>query len=204
MKRLFLVVLSLLPSLASCDPKMNATPTAKPEIPAGCEVATIGAGCFWCIEAALKQLDGVRSVTSGYMGGHVDNPTYEQVCAKDSGHAEVVQVVFDPQRISYQKILAWFWKLHDPTTPNQQGNDIGPQYRSVIFHHSDEQKMAAEASKKAAAADFPKPIVTEITKATTFWPAEKYHQDYYFQNKGKNGYCRLVIEPKLKKLDLEH
>lgn len=199
-----LVLLSLLPTLASCDPKMNAQPAPKPVVPPGSEVATLGAGCFWCVEAVYKQLDGVHSVTSGYMGGHVDNPTYEQICGKKTGHAEVVQVVFDPKKISYQKVLAWFWQLHDPTTLNRQGNDSGPQYRSAIFFHSDEQKKIAEASKRAAAADFPRPIVTEITKAAAFWPAEKYHQDYYFQNKNSNGYCRMVIEPKLKKLDLDH
>lgn len=200
----FLLLLSLLPTLASCDPTMNNEPAAKPELPEGSEVATLGAGCFWCVEAVYKQLDGVHSVTSGYMGGHVENPTYEQICNKDTGHVEVVQVVFDPKKISYQKVLAWFWQLHDPTTPNQQGNDIGPQYRSAIFFHSDEQKKIATASTKAAGTDFPKPIVTEITKASRFWPAENYHQDYYFQNKKKNGYCRFVIEPKLKKLDLDH
>lgn len=205
MKALVLLA-ALLPTLASCEPKptMNAQPAPQPAVPDGAELATLGAGCFWCVEAVYKQLDGVHSVTSGYMGGHVANPTYEQVCNKDTGHAEVVQVAFDPKKISYQKILAWFWQLHDPTTPNRQGNDVGPQYRSAIFYHSEAQKAVAEASKKAAAADFPQPIVTEITKASTFWPAEQYHQDYYFQNKSRNGYCRYVIEPKLKKLELKH
>lgn len=203
------LLLALLPVLACCEPAatMNADaekPAPSPKVPAGAEVATLGAGCFWCIEAAYKQLDGVLSATSGYMGGHVKNPTYEQVCGKDTGHAEAVQVVFDPQKISYDKILEWFWRLHDPTTPNRQGNDVGPQYRSAIFVHSDTQKTAAEASKKAAQANFSSPIVTEITKASEFWPAERYHQDYYFQNKSKNPYCQVVIEPKLKKLKLDH
>lgn len=203
------LVLTLLPVLASCEPSNpmpanSQQPAPAPAIPAGAETATLGAGCFWCIEAAYKQLDGVISATSGYMGGHVKNPTYEQVCAKDTGHAEVVQLVFDPKKISYAKILDWFWQLHDPTTLNRQGNDTGPQYRSAIFHHSDAQKSAAEASKKAAQANFPSPIVTEITKASDFWPAENYHQDYYFQNKSRNPYCQVVIEPKLKKLKLDH
>jgi peptide-methionine (S)-S-oxide reductase len=138
------------------------------------------------------------------MGGHVKNPTYAQVCDGDSGHAEVVQVVFDPQKISYEKILAWFWDLHDPTTLNRQGNDIGTQYRSAIFYHSEAQKQTAEASKTAAAKNFKNPIVTEITRASEFYPAPAGHQDYYFQNKSKNPYCRFVIEPKLKKLKLDH
>lgn len=201
--RIRLLIACLLPTFASCEPVMNKEPTTLPKPPEGSETATLGAGCFWCVEAVYKQLDGVHSVASGYMGGHVENPTYEQVCTKTTGHAEVVQVVFDPKKISYQKVLAWFWKLHDPTTLNQQGGDVGPQYRSAIFFHSDEQRKIAEASKKAAAEDFPKPIVTEITKASRFWPAEKGHQDFYFRNK-KSGYCQYVIEPKLKKLDLEH
>ena len=138
------------------------------------------------------------------MGGTVKDPTYEQVCDGDTGHAEAVQVVFDPTKITYERVLAWFWDLHDPTTLNRQGNDSGTQYRSVIFYHSDEQKKIAEASKTAAGANFKDPIVTEILKAAQFYPAEKYHQDYYNQNKSKNSYCRFVIEPKLKKLKLDH
>jgi len=199
-----ILIACLLPSLASCEPAMNNEPAPTPKKPEGSETATLGAGCFWCIEAVYQQLDGVHSVTSGYMGGHVDKPTYEQICGKTTGHAEVVQVIFDPKKISYQKVLAWFWQLHDPTTLNRQGRDEGPQYRSAIFFHSEEQKKIATASKKAAASDFKDPIVTEITKAAKFWPAEKHHQDFYFQNKNENGYCRYVIEPKLKKLDLDH
>jgi peptide-methionine (S)-S-oxide reductase len=134
----------------------------------------------------------------------VKNPTYQQVCEESTGHAEVVQVVFDPKKASFDTVLGWFWKLHDPTTLNRQGADQGTQYRSAIFFSTDAQKTAAEESKKKAQADFSDPIVTEITKATQFWPAENYHQDYYFQNKNKNGYCRAVIEPKLKKLKLDH
>lgn len=202
-----LLAFLLLPALACCEPaqKMEDKATAPmPKVPAGAEVATLGAGCFWCIEAAYKQLDGVYSVTSGYMGGSVKNPTYQQICGGDTGHAEVVHIVFDPKKIAYEKILAWFWDLHDPTTLNRQGNDVGTQYRSAIFFHSPEQKKIAEASKKAAQENFKSPIVTEITAAHEFYPAENYHQDYYFQNKSKNPYCVYVIEPKLKKLKLEH
>jgi peptide-methionine (S)-S-oxide reductase len=210
MKRRHLIALLLsLPGLASCEPETKMPADAKlpapaPKVPEGSEVITLGAGCFWCIEAAYKQLDGVQAAVSGYMGGTVANPTYEQICEGTTGHAEVVQVVYDPKKISGEKVLAWFWDLHNPTTLNRQGADVGTQYRSAIFFHTDAQKSLAEASKKAAQANFKDPIVTEITKAATFYPAENYHQDYYFQNKSKNGYCRLVIEPKLKKLKLDH
>ncbi|MCX6874951.1 MAG: peptide-methionine (S)-S-oxide reductase MsrA [Verrucomicrobia bacterium] len=208
-RRLVLSLLMLVPTLAACDPKPAMTPAAHvpatiPVVPEGAETATLGGGCFWCIEAAFRQLDGVISATSGYMGGQVKDPTYEQVCDQATGHAEVVQVVFDPRKISYERVLAWFWELHDPTTLNRQGNDEGPQYRSVIFHHSEAQRKIAEASKSAAGKNFDQPIVTAITKATQFYPAENYHQNYYFENKTKNGYCKYVIEPKLKKLKLEH
>ncbi|HEX7261714.1 MAG TPA: peptide-methionine (S)-S-oxide reductase MsrA [Luteolibacter sp.] len=208
-RRIALALLLLLPAIASCEPQKAMTVPDKqaakmPEVPAGAETATLGAGCFWCIEAAYRQLDGVYSATSGYMGGSVKNPTYEQICEGDTGHAEVVHVVFDPKKISYEKILAWFWDLHDPTTLNRQGKDIGTQYRSAIYYYSDAQKKLAEASKAAAQANFKSPIVTEITQASEFYPAENYHQDYYNQNKSKNPYCRFVIEPKLKKLKLDH
>lgn len=208
-RRLFLLMIALIPTLASCEPEKVMTdkdmsPAKKPEVPAGAEVVTLGGGCFWCIEAAYSQLDGVISATSGYMGGATKNPSYEDVCTGASGHAEVVQVVFDPKKISGEKVLAWFWDLHDPTTLNRQGNDVGTQYRSVIFYHNDAQKKLAEASKAAAQANFKTPIVTEITKATEFYPAESYHQNYYKENKSKNPYCRFVIEPKLKKLKLDH
>lgn len=208
-RRIALSLLLLIPTLASCEPQKAMTATDKqaskmPEVPAGAETATLGAGCFWCIEAAYRQLDGVYSATSGYMGGQVKNPTYEQICEGDSGHAEVVYVVFDPKKISYEKILSWFWELHDPTTLNRQGNDVGTQYRSAIYFHSDAQKKTAEASKAAAKANFKDPIVTEITKAAEFYPAENYHQNYYNENKSKNSYCKYVIEPKLKKLKLDH
>ena len=168
------------------------------------EVATFGAGCFWCVEAVLEQLDGVHDVASGYMGGDLPKPTYTQVCSGTTGHAEVVQVTFDPKRISYEKLLDYFWKLHDPTTLNRQGGDIGTQYRSVIFYHSEAQREAAEKSKKAKneAAVLQDPIVTEITVAGSFYKAEVGHQDFYRLNK-RNGYCQAVIVPKLDKLGLE-
>lgn len=208
-RRFALSLLLFLPTLASCEPDKSMptdtqAPAKMPAVPAGAQTATLGGGCFWCIEAAYRQLDGVFSATSGYMGGTLKNPTYEQVCDKTTGHAEVVQVVFDPEKISYERILAWFWDLHDPTSLNRQGNDVGPQYRSVIFYHSDAQRTTAEASKAALAKTLQMPVVTQITKATEFYPAEKYHQNYYFENKSKNGYCKFVIEPKLKKLKLEH
>ena len=202
-----LLLLLMAPLLAHCEPKSpmtDETPAAKPKVPEGAEVITLGAGCFWCIEAAYRQLDGVYSATSGYMGGTVANPTYKQICTGTTNHAEVVQIVYDPKKVSTEKVLAWFWELHDPTTLNRQGADEGTQYRSAIFYHSEAQKKIAEASKKAAAEHFPKPIVTEITEHSTFYPAEMYHQNYYEQNKSKNPYCRAVITPKLKKLNLEH
>jgi len=206
----FLAILFLLPNLASCEPTSKPmSPDSKiaakmPEVPVGAEVTTLGAGCFWCADAAYRQLDGVYSVTSGYMGGKTKNPTYEDITTGTSGHAEVVHVVFDPKKISYERILSWFWDLHDPTTLNRQGNDIGTQYRSAIYFYSDEQKKTAESSMAAAAANFKDSIVTEITKASEFYPAENYHQNYYNENKSKNPYCRFVIEPKLKKLKLDH
>lgn len=207
-RRHLLTLLLFLPTLASCEPEkaMPAdakVPAAAPKVPEGSEVITLGAGCFWCIEAAFKQLDGVQAAVSGYMGGTVANPTYEQVCEGTTGHAEVVQVVYDPKKITTEKVLSWFFDLHDPTTLNRQGADVGTQYRSAIFYHTEAQKTAAEASKKALGEKLEDPVVTEITKAGTFYPAENYHQDYYFQNKS-NGYCRAVIQPKLKKLKLDH
>jgi len=169
------------------------------------EIATIGGGCFWCTEAVLERIDGVVDVVSGYMGGHVDNPTYEQICTKTTGHAEVIQVTYDKTKINFEEILDIFWQAHDPTTLNQQGADRGPQYRSVIFYHSPEQKNLAEKSKKAldASGAYEDPSVTEITEASTFWVAEDYHQDYYRLNKDKNPYCRVVITPKMKKFGFE-
>jgi len=174
------------------------------EPPGATEIATFGAGCFWCVEAVLDQIPGVIKVTSGFMGGHVPNPTYKDVCTGLTGHAEVVQVAFDPKKISYEELLEYFWKLHDPTTLDRQGEDVGPQYRSAIFYQSDAQREAAEKSKKAKEASgvFKAPIVTEIVKAGPFYKAEDYHQDYYRLNKNQ-PYCRFVIAPKLEKLGLE-
>ncbi|MEZ6194340.1 MAG: peptide-methionine (S)-S-oxide reductase MsrA [Planctomycetota bacterium] len=187
---------------AETDPKTE-TPAVSDDKPRR-ELATFGAGCFWCVEAVYQQIEGVVKVESGYMGGHVDNPTYEQVCGKHTGHAEVCQLTFDPDVVSYDELLDWFWRLHDPTTLNRQGADTGPQYRSAIFYHSEEQRETAERSKKAVAPTFaPREIVTEITPASTFWKAEGYHQNYYSQNKNQ-GYCRMVIRPKLEKLKLDH
>jgi peptide-methionine (S)-S-oxide reductase len=203
MKPLFSFLAAAILSSCNAMSEEDKKPAPMPEVPEGAEVATLGAGCFWCVEAVYDQIDGVYSSTSGYMGGTVNNPTYEQICTGTTGHAEVVQVVFDPKKLSYGKLLEWFWALHDPTTLNRQGADVGTQYRSAIYYHSDEQRKTAEASKKAAASDFKSPIVTEITEKETFYPAENYHQGFYFQNKN-NGYCRAVISPKLKKLKLDN
>ena len=167
--------------------------------------ATFGGGCFWCTEAVFEQLRGVESVVSGYAGGQVPNPTYEQVCAKTTGHAEVVQVTFDPGVISYRELLEIFLATHDPTTLNRQGNDSGPQYRSAIFYHNDEQKAVALAviQEWTAAKYFPDPIVTEVTTFTNFYPAEAYHQGYYRGN-GYQPYCAFVVSPKVAKFRKEY
>ncbi|MGB0273324.1 MAG: peptide-methionine (S)-S-oxide reductase MsrA [Opitutales bacterium] len=166
------------------------------------EVATFGAGCFWCVEAVFEQLDGVIDVESGYMGGVTENPSYRDICSGTTGHAEVTRIQFDPTIIDYATLLDWLWRSHDPTTLNRQGHDIGTQYRSAIFYHSEAQKTVALRSKAAAQAGFNAPIVTEITAASTYYPAEDYHQDYYRLNPNK-PYCARIIAPKLKKLDLE-
>jgi peptide-methionine (S)-S-oxide reductase len=170
----------------------------------GHAIATFGNGCFWCTEAVMERLDGVIEAKSGYMGGHVENPSYEEVCGKKTGHAEVVQVTYDPNKLSYEELLDIFWHSHDPTTKDRQGNDVGPQYRSVIFYHTPNQKAIAENSmtQENAAGKFGAPIVTEITEASAFWEAEDYHQDFFAKNPG-NSYCRMAIPPKLRKLGLE-
>ena len=170
--------------------------------PDSLEIATFGAGCFWCVEAVFERLEGVHSVESGYMGGSVGNPTYRQICTGTTGHAEVTQIHFDPQVISFAILLDWLWRSHNPTTLNRQGADSGTQYRSAIFYHSEAQRETAENSKAKAQKLFPDPIVTEITPAELFYPAEDYHQDYYRLNQSA-PYCQMVIQPKLKKLDLE-
>ena len=163
-------------------------------------VATLGGGCFWCTEAIYKMLPGVKSIVSGYAGGKVENPTYQQVCTGASGHAEVIQISYDPSRISYETILKTFWEVHDPTTLNQQGADIGTQYRSVIMFHDAAQKAIAEKSKIEAQKQFNRPIVTEIVPFDKFYAAEGYHQDYY-KNNPMQGYCRAVIRPKVEKFE---
>jgi peptide-methionine (S)-S-oxide reductase len=176
-------------------------PREPAEIPPGAARATFGAGCFWCTEAVFQQLKGVYAVISGYSGGHLQNPTYKQICTGLTGHAEVVQIAYDPAVLSYEDLLEVFWKTHDPTTLNQQGEDHGPQYRSAIFYHDDAQKKAAAESKRklAAARFFSAPIVTEIVPFTEFFRAEQDHQDFYDANP-QHGYCRVVIRPKLEKL----
>ncbi len=167
--------------------------------PAAAERATFGGGCFWCLEAVFEDLKGVTSVTSGYAGGHVENPTYEQVCGKQTGHAEVVQIEFDPKIISYNQLMKIFFTMHDPTTPNQQGGDHGPQYRSIVLYENARQKKETEAAKQAAQKDYPKPIVTEIVPLRKFYGAETYHQGFYKANP-RQGYCSAVITPKIEKM----
>ena len=166
----------------------------------GNEIATLGGGCFWCLEAVFDDLKGVASVESGYMGGHLEAPTYAEVCGGDSGHAEVVQIRFDPAVVSLREILEVFFVIHDPTTPNRQGNDAGPQYRSAIFYHSPQQKAAAEQviAKLDAAGLWGRPIVTEVAPAKTFYIAETEHQEYYQRNPYQ-PYCMMVVEPKVAK-----
>lgn len=166
------------------------------------DTVTLGAGCFWCVEAVFEQLEGVEAVEAGYAGGETPNPTYEAVCSGSTGHAEVARVVYDTGQITLEDILEMFWKSHDPTTLNRQGADVGTQYRSAIFYHSDEQRRIAEESKAAAQEYFENPIVTEITPLERFWVAENYHQDYYRSNRNA-PYCQVVIAPKLRKLNLE-
>jgi peptide-methionine (S)-S-oxide reductase len=197
--RLFFFLLALL----SCGPKTNQ----KDEVMSTAqsqnkklEVATFGEGCFWCTEAVFQRLDGVASVVSGYSGGQVDNPTYEQVCSGQTGHAEVSQITFDPAKIAYEELLDVFFSTHNPTTLNRQGNDEGTQYRSVIFYHDGEQKSKAEAAKKKFddLKLWDDPIVTEIASFTKFYKAEDYHQNYFNQN-GNQPYCSFIINPKVQK-----
>jgi len=164
-------------------------------------IATFGGGCFWCTEAVFQDLRGVEKVISGYAGGHVVNPTYRQVCGKTTGHAEVIQVYFDPELISYETLLEVFWTTHDPTTPDRQGNDKGPQYRSIILYHDEDQKNAAENSiADVAPTIWDDPIVTELSPFTVFYEAETEHQNFYKQNASFHGYCRVVISPKVSKV----
>jgi len=187
-------ILFLLPVMASAQ--------TKKEIFMKYDTITLGSGCFWCSQAIFERVKGVVSVTAGYSGGEMPHPSYEQVCTGTTGYAEVVQVVYDPQRIRLEQLLEIFWKTHDPTTLNRQGADVGTQYRSVIFYHNTEQKIVAEQLKSALEKEkiWAAPIVTEISPYKNFFPAEKYHQEYY-QNHPSAGYCQFVITPKLEKFE---
>lgn len=167
------------------------------------DTITLGGGCFWCLEAIYQRLEGVVSVVSGYSGGHIKNPAYREVCNGTTGHAEVVQIVFDKSKTSLEDVLKVFFKVHDPTTLNRQGNDIGTQYRSAIFYHNEQQKGVAEEIKNGLdkAGAFNSPIVTEIAPFTIFYKAEDYHQNYFNENKNANPYCQFVIVPKLEKFE---
>ncbi len=179
------------------DNNMDSKNQALPAV----ETATFANGCFWCTEAVFEELNGVISATSGYIGGKTENPTYKEICTGETGHAEALQIVFDPAKISFDELLEVFWETHDPTTLNRQGADVGTQYRSGVFYHNPEQKEKAEKYKaelnKSGA--FDKPIVTEITAVSKFYPAEDYHQQYFENNENSNPYCKIVIRPKLDK-----
>jgi peptide-methionine (S)-S-oxide reductase len=185
------------------EKKYNAMTTSLINAKIGDETdtATFGTGCFWCTEAIFEELNGVLTVTSGYSGGTTRNPTYKEVCTGETGHAECVQVVYEPNKITYDDLLQVFFEVHDPTSLNRQGADIGTQYRSAIFYHNDEQKQKAEYYKKELdkSGAYAKPIVTEVTAFGKFYPAEDYHQEYYDNNKNTNPYCSVVIRPKLEK-----
>ena len=187
------------------SPIASKEPLEKPavietDLSGDAEIATFGSGCFWCTEAVFQELKGVQKVVSGYTGGHVENPTYQQVCSKKSGHVEVCQITYDPTQISYKDLLEVFWKTHDPTTLDRQGNDEGPQYASVVYYHSDAQKELASSylKKLDESGAFPAPIVTRIERAVKFYPAEAYHQNYFKSNPNQ-GYCAFVIGPKMSK-----
>lgn len=196
LKILFIFCVILVYSCSEKNPREDNVTTEKGDL----QKATFGAGCFWCVEAVFQRLNGVVSVVSGYSGGQKENPTYQQVCTGTTGHAEVCQITFDPKKISFEELLQVFWKTHDPTTLNQQGGDVGTQYRSAVFYHNTEQKELAEKWKKKLddAHIWDKPIVTEITQFTKFYPAEDYHQNYYNQNQSQ-PYCNMVITPKVEK-----
>jgi peptide-methionine (S)-S-oxide reductase len=206
MKKGFQLILASLFFLTACGQQKTkkqipVTPVSKSKN-MHTEIITLGNGCFWCTEAIFQQVKGVTKVTSGYSGGHVENPTYEEVCEKTTGHAEVLQVEFDTTQVTIDEILEIFWQTHDPTTLNRQGNDVGPQYRSVVFYHNQHQKERAEYFKKKLdeSGAFGNPIVTAIEPYTNFYVAENYHQDYYKRN-GNQPYCYFVIRPKLEKFE---
>jgi len=190
---------------ACAQPQKKESNKQKPQIKSSSmetETITFGSGCFWCTEAIFQQVKGVEKVVSGYSGGHIVNPTYEQVCEKNTGHAEVCQLTFDPSQVSVDELLEIFWQTHDPTTLNQQGNDVGPQYRSVVFYHNEMQKQRAEffLNELSKSGAYEKPIVTTIEPYKNFYKAENYHQDYYKQN-GSQPYCYFVIRPKVEKFE---
>jgi len=182
------------------EKNMQDLPKTQVQVQEGYEIATLGAGCFWCTEAIYQNLNGVEVVLSGYSGGHVANPTYKQVTSGTTGHAEVIQIQYDPKVVTFEEILEVFWSTHDPTTLNRQGADVGPQYRSAVFFHSEDQKEKATyyKSKLDESGAFNRPIVTEITPFSNFYVAEDYHQNYYNDN-GMQPYCQFVIKPKLEK-----
>jgi peptide-methionine (S)-S-oxide reductase len=206
LKVLFISLVSFA-GLTSCAQKDNKSISKKDtkimsDLNVKLDTATFGTGCFWCTEAIFQQLEGVEKVTSGYSGGSVPNPTYEQVCSKTTGHAECLNIMYDPKKISFDELLEVFWQTHDPTTLNRQGADVGTQYRSVVFYHNDEQKAKtakykAELDKSGA---FDNPIVTSLEPFTIFYAAENYHQNYYNSN-GSQGYCQFVIRPKVEKFE---
>lgn len=208
LKSLLIPVISFM-ALQSCAQKNNTDKTKKETkkmttatTTANLDTATFGTGCFWCTEAVFQQLNGVQKVTSGYSGGHVKNPNYKEVCTGTTGHAECLNIVYDTTKITYDELLEVFWQVHDPTTLNRQGADVGTQYRSVIFYHDDAQKAKAEKYKteldKSGAWD--NPVVTTIEKMDIFYPAEDYHQNYYINNT-EQGYCQFVIRPKVEKFE---
>lgn len=203
MKNLSIILVSFMLALYACNSK-ETQKFGDEEVDdlSKYSQATLGAGCFWCVEAVFQRLEGVKKVVSGYSGGHVENPTYEEVCAKKTGHAEVARVYFDPSVVSFTEILEVFWKTHDPTTLNRQGADVGPQYRSAVFYHNEDQKKIAENLKKELddAGIWSDPIVTEISPLTNFYEAENYHQNYY-DNNPNQGYCSFVITPKIEKFE---
>lgn len=207
MLRFLLISVVSFMGLSSCAQKDNTVKTKKENktmttSSAKLDTATFGTGCFWCTEAIFQQLEGVEKVTSGYSGGSVPNPTYEQVCSKTTGHAECLNIMYDPKKISFDELLEVFWQTHDPTTLNRQGADVGTQYRSVVFYHNEEQK--AKTAKYKADLDksgaFDKPIVTSLEPFTVFYAAEEEHQNYY-NNNGSQGYCQFVIRPKVEKFE---
>jgi peptide-methionine (S)-S-oxide reductase len=191
-----LAALALVSQSADKPKSMPSTPPAP-----GLERAVLGGGCFWCLEAVFERLDGVKDVTSGYAGGRTENPTYEEVCSHTTGHAEVVQIDFDPMKISYDKLLDVFWHAHDPTTKDRQGNDVGDSYRSIILYTSDAQKAAAVKSQAEEQKNWKSPIVTQLEPLKVFYKAEVSHQDYYRLNGNRNPYCQVVIRPKMEKLE---